>query len=72
MFSFICINGSVNSREAGDLRRRRAHYDITVMSDIYSYQFQAPSWLAYSGEDISDIEHTLTHWGRMSLYASVN
>ena len=33
MFSLICawINGSVNNREAGDLRRYRAHYDVTVM-----------------------------------------
>ena len=33
MFSLICvwINGWVNNREAGDLRRRRAHYDVTVM-----------------------------------------
>ena len=34
MFSFICvwINGWVNNREAGDLRRYRAHYDVSVMS----------------------------------------
>ena len=34
MFSLICvwINGWVN-REAGDLRRYRAHYDVTVMTD---------------------------------------
>ena len=33
MFSFICawINGWVNNREAGDLGRHRAHYDVTVM-----------------------------------------
>ena len=33
MFSFICasVNGWVNNREAGDLRRHRAHYDVTVM-----------------------------------------
>ena len=33
MLSLICawINGYVNSREAGDLRRYRAHYDVTVM-----------------------------------------
>ena len=33
MFSFICawINGWVNNREAGDLRRHRTHYDVTVM-----------------------------------------
>ena len=32
MFSLICcINGSVNNSEAGDLRRHRAHYDVSVM-----------------------------------------
>ena len=33
MFSMICvwINGWVKNREAGDLRRYRAHYDVTVM-----------------------------------------
>ena len=32
-FSLICawINGWVNNREAGDLRRHRAHYDAIVM-----------------------------------------
>ena len=34
MFSFICvwINGWINIREAGDLRRYRAHYDVIVMN----------------------------------------
>ena len=34
MFSLICvwIYGWVNNREAGDLRRYRAHYDVIVMS----------------------------------------
>ena len=33
MLTLICarINGWVNNREAGDLRRPRAHYDVTVM-----------------------------------------
>ena len=33
MFSLICarINDWVNNREAGDWRRRLAHYDVTVM-----------------------------------------
>ena len=37
MFSLICvwINGWVNNREAGDLRRCRAHYDVTVMGLVY-------------------------------------
>ena len=32
MFSLIWINAWVNTREAGDLRRYRSHYDVTVMS----------------------------------------
>ena len=34
MFSLICawINGWINNREAGDLRRHRAHYDVNVMN----------------------------------------
>ena len=33
MFSMICAckNGWLSNREAGDLRRHRAHYDVTVM-----------------------------------------
>ena len=33
MFSLICawINDWINSREAGDLRRHRGHYDVNVM-----------------------------------------
>ena len=38
MFSLICswINGWVNSGEAGDLRRHRVHFDLTVMPPIPS------------------------------------
>ena len=34
MLSLICAwtNGGVNNRDAADLRRRRAHYDVTVMT----------------------------------------
>ena len=34
MFSLICAwtNGWVNNRDAGDLRRHRDHYDVTVMT----------------------------------------
>ena len=36
MFCLICvwINGWVNNREAGDLRRYRAHYDVIVMNKV--------------------------------------
>ena len=38
MFSLICvsINSWVNNREANDLRRCRAHYEVTVMAQIYT------------------------------------
>ena len=37
MFTLICawINGWVNNGEAGDLRRHRAHYDVTVMFHVW-------------------------------------
>ena len=35
MFSFICvwINDRVNNRDAGDLRRYRAHYDVIIIEE---------------------------------------
>ena len=40
MFSLICAwtNDWVNNHEAGDLRRHRTHYDVTVMSIDYCDQ----------------------------------
>ena len=37
MFSliYVWINGWVNNREAGDLRRHRSHYDVNVMYTVY-------------------------------------
>ena len=59
MFSLICtwLHGWVNIREAGDLRRHRAHYDVNVMwrvhctihcdtirwTNIYRYNSPPPS-----------------------------
>ena len=41
MFSLICvwINGWVNNREAGDLRRYRAHYDVIVMVHVIFFLY---------------------------------
>ena len=40
MFSLISdwINGWVNNRDAGDLRRHRAHYDVIVMRFVMTWQ----------------------------------
>ena len=37
MFALVCAwtNGGVNSRFAGDLRRHRAHYDVTAMTSFF-------------------------------------
>ena len=35
--SFDVMNGYVNNREAGDLRRHHAHYDVTVMDKVAVY-----------------------------------
>ena len=45
MFSLICawINGLVNNRDAGDLRRLHAHYDATVMNSCLLFISQPPS-----------------------------
>ena len=38
IFSLICVwlNGWVNNHEVGDLRRYRAHYDVTAMENPYT------------------------------------
>ena len=63
MFSLICtrINGWVNNAEACDLRRHRAHYDVTVWdrvllhihkcaqraSSLWDYQTACNKWPIY-------------------------
>ena len=49
MFSLICawINGWVNNREAGDLRRHRARYDVIVMNCEIYYTFSDWSYNIY-------------------------
>ena len=50
IFSLICvwINGWVNNREAGDLRRYRAHYDVIVMLCEWNHW-----WLIMRNFDVS-------------------
>ena len=44
MFSLICawINGWVNNRAAGEFRRHRAHYDVTLMGGVWFNSVQWP------------------------------
>ena len=61
IFSLICdwINRWVNNREAGDLRRYRAHYNVTVMG----LAVMSIKWLPY-GEIVSTKPLNLhSNWG---------
>ena len=46
VFSLICawINGWVNNRDAGYLRRHRAHYDVTVMTHNFTEALVRKPW----------------------------
>ena len=70
MFSFICawINAWVNNREAGDLRRHDAHYDVIVMISRHS--------LASLPHEVPRSMHTvrvfcdLLYWDRYRFHLS--
>ena len=62
MFSLICvwINGWVNNNEAGDLRRYRAHCDVTVMIiQKRSLGNRCQIALRYMPQDFTDVTSTL-------------
>ena len=44
MFSLICawMNGWINNREAGDLRRHRVHHDVVIM--VFCIMSERPIW----------------------------
>ena len=86
MFSLICswINGWVNNGEAGDLRRHRAHYDVTVMPKVFparppagtvqatkTYFIWIVRYIVWSVTlDGDEISQLpLTHWGREKMDA---
>ena len=46
---FSLINGWINNRESGDLRRYRAHYDVTVIQQEYPRNFIGLITSLYSG-----------------------
>ena len=66
LFSLICawINACVNSREAGDLRRYRAHYDVSVM---YQESWAGELWpdqikISFYGLQCFQYEHINCFW----------
>ena len=65
MFSLIYarVNGWVNNREVGDLRRYLAHYDVTVMCSFWLFLF-VTLWYLYDFK-FSGNKHQLT-WAELS------
>ena len=64
MFSLICVwtNGWVHSQEAGDLRRHRAHFDVTVMSCPYVTTCKCDAVIIFSasgGVNFKCVSHIL-------------
>ena len=67
VFFDLCLNnGWVNNHEAGDLRRHRAHYDVSVMTSsailihiVYSTKGTSKVWptLYYSALSLFATEH---------------
>ena len=55
MFSLICActHGWVNNRDADDLRRHRAHYDVTVLMGFILLQL---GYSVYAGDTIKHIQ----------------
>ena len=68
MFSLICvwINGWVNNSQAGDVRRYRAHYDVTVM--LSSTQYMAHLYM----DIYVSIKKTLTGWVLSVAYTKID
>ena len=64
MFSLICkwINGLVNNREAGDLRRHRAHYDVTLMIADQTLNLQNTRHTSLLGLWGVYCKYYRTHW----------
>ena len=77
MFSLICawINGWVNNREAGDLRRHRAHHDVTVMLShwqintyICTHEAVGANVTGYLLEAIYETTHILSIWMSVRVF----
>ena len=62
MFSLSCvwINGWVNNRETGDLRRYRAHYDVMYCDDYSAAVWWSYGWCAVYSKAVFFISHAKT------------
>ena len=62
------INGWANNSDAGDLRRHRAHCDVTVMCHKILPMRHTPRipWPDTRQGSYTWIKHFLSHWGRVT------
>ena len=65
-FFLICawISGSVNNHEAGDLRRNRAHYDVTVIKYVFKFKCTSPwdPWVKATYFSLLSVAHFPLFW----------
>ena len=68
MFSLICvwINDWVNNREAGDVRRYRAHYDVIVMIHQGLLQYRHRNYISETPLLLKFSENLFVHCRRVS------
>ena len=64
IFSLICAwtNGLVNSRNDGDLRRHRAHYDVSVMENS--------KWISAASKNFSHSSVTFTNSNKYATFSN--
>ena len=63
MFPLICAwNGRVNNRDAGDLKRHRDHYDVTVMC-INIAGWATRTCIPYNGQNFDSDARTYSKCG---------
>ena len=80
MFSLICawINGSVNNREAGDLRSHGAHYKVIVMhngvkcvKNDKQYTLLKFQWISSPKHDICNIKFSIMVLKCLTFHAAL-
>ena len=75
MFSLICvwINNWINNGEAGDLRRYRIHYDVTVMDNLLCcrHNILKSARARQSLDGLNNVNYTLVDYQELPLYTYV-
>ena len=67
MFSLICAwtNGSVNYRDAGDWKSRRAHHDVTVMNLNKARRNQVHIWTCSISKELPENQISILRENRL-------